>query len=396
MNIISTHPYLIHGCADLVEHDTVYGFDFDGTVIQASGAKWVDTWALNEPVCALLRNIRGKSVELGTATPIVIFTNQGGVAKGNVTLVQLIRKLDAVFGAIFAGVGGVNAAGVGGVNAASAPPFIPTIYIGLSQEYRKPSPKMYEEYLINHAPGVQRGYFVGDASDATQDFSDSDYRFAKNAGLEYVRVEDVSAVGVPVPTLQSISDYFRAHTYVAPITGLNRERVFADALNINIEQIRGSIVIMIGYPGSGKSTFATWLHAQLPGCILRRDELGTVAKVQKRFREAVGVATKPENTPTIIVDATHPSIESRKYYIEHAAGRRMIAVVLQIDRESAFYLNKIRGASGNAFVPSIAYGVFAKKYEFPTLTEGFSAIITIDKLLYDPAVTPEHKLDWLL
>ncbi len=384
---ISTYPYLVRGCDELVEHDTVYGFDFDGTIIQASGAKWVDTWALNEPVCALLRNIRDQSVQLGTATPIVVFTNQGGVAKGNVTLAQLFRKLDAVFGAIFASAAPPNP---------TAPPFIPTIYIGLSQEYRKPSPKMYEEYLINHAPGVQRGYFVGDASDAAQDFSDSDYRFAKNAGLEYVRVEDVGVVGAPMPTLQLISEYFRAHTYAAPITGLNRERVFADALNINIEQIRGSIVIMVGYPGSGKSTFATWLHAQLPGCVLRRDELGTVAKVQKRFRDALCVAAKPENAPTIIVDATHPSIESRKYYIEHAAGRRVIAIVMQIDRESAFYLNKIRGASGNAFVPSIAYGVFAKKYESPTPAEGFSAIITIDKLLYNPAVTPEHKLDWLL
>lgn len=380
--------YITYGCTELACGDTTYAFDFDGTIIKPTGAKWTDSWTLNPPVCELLRQIRKL---LPVETPIVVFTNQAGVANGNVSTARLFAKLDAVFGAIF-----------GFTADKMSPVYTPTTFIALSSQYRKPSPCMYQEYLAQFAPAVNRGYFIGDATDPIDDFSDSDYKFALNCRLGHINVAAITTV-TNCANVAELNLILSSKIYEGPVDVWLPRTIFDNAADQPpgciadlFARIHSSdIVILVGPPGCGKSTLAKQIVATTGALILSRD-IGdtatrsniTTAKLQKQFLRLI--ADNP-NTP-VVVDATHPDVSSRSYYLANKCGRRVIAVVITISTNSAQHLNGIRAFKGGPKVPSVVYSVFAKKYALPTIVEGFDAVITIDKLWYDPALTDDEHL----
>jgi bifunctional polynucleotide phosphatase/kinase len=380
--------YAIYGPCEPTYGEVMYGFDLDGTILE-SGRTFTDTFVLYAVMLKVLRLLRGR--------PVVIFTNQGGIktvdtkggagkggAEGKLTLDRFIDKLKRIFAEI-------------------GYPII--TFIALSERYRKPSPMMYREYFDGYAPEINRGYFVGDAS-TSDDFADSDYRFALNCGLKYVHAISLICTANtslkcddPYDKLVDVDRFLEAHVMDVPPIRPDVRSVFGEVGANNLPQhnlpAHSAVVVLVGPPGCGKSTFA-----RTTGCaIIHRDgvKYKTHPQIIKLLKSMVQAKPTPLHTyiNTIIIDATHPDIASRADYIKiaHDAGMRCICVAFDIDREIAARLNWIRAVGGGSFVPGVAYGVYAKKYVAPTVEEGFDEVRVVHHITYDPAVTPEWCLD---
>jgi predicted kinase len=134
------------------------------------------------------------------------------------------------------------------------------------------------------------------------------------------------------------------------------------------------LIIFIGLPGSGKSTYfrahfaATHAHVSkdlMPNARRRDDR-------QERDIEAALAAGK-----SVVVDNTNPSPEVRAALINlgRRHGARIVAVYFDVDVRTAIMRNRRR--EGKARVPDVAIFATKKKLIVPTLEEGFDEIQVI-------------------
>ena len=134
------------------------------------------------------------------------------------------------------------------------------------------------------------------------------------------------------------------------------------------------LIILIGLPGAGKSTYfrahfaATHVHISkdlMPNARRRDDR-------QERDIEAALSAGK-----SVVVDNTNPSREVRAPLIAlgRRHGARIVAVYFETDVRTAIMRNRQR--EGRARVPDVAIFATRKKLVPPTLEEGFDEVRVI-------------------
>lgn len=201
-----------------------------------------------------------------------------------------------------------------------------------------------------------KSFYIGDAAGRKDlngkevDFADSDKQFANNVGIQF---------DVPEKFFE-IEKHFDINQYSSYVKDLKKDK-----------QI---IILMIGYPASGKSSFSKKILQDKLGFVhLEKDVLKTDAKMKKE-------ATKYLNeNKSIIIDATHGTSKSRKIYIDFAKTNNIdiIAIHINTSIEQSMLHNVIRAGLGTGVkIPNVAYYVFRKKYEEPRKEEGFKDIIT--------------------
>jgi predicted kinase len=134
------------------------------------------------------------------------------------------------------------------------------------------------------------------------------------------------------------------------------------------------LIILIGLPGAGKSTYfrahfaSTHAHVSkdlMPNARRRDDR-------QERDIEAALAAGK-----SVVVDNTNPSREVRAPLIAlgRRHGARIVAVYFETDVRTAIMRNRQR--EGRARVPDVAIFATRKKLVPPTLEEGFDEVRVI-------------------
>ena len=196
-------------------------------------------------------------------------------------------------------------------------------------KYRKPGVGMWGK-LQQLIPTISYAFFVGDALGRPQDFSDSDLKFAEN-------------IGIPC---YSPEEFFPCQK-----------------INLDINKV---MVLTVGAPGAGKSSFIQHNLVPLGYTIISRDLIGSKTKFIKAVQKAVISSTR------VAVDSTNGKQTDRElmYEIALAAGMKIIVVYLL---RNGYGYNLLRSKP----VPAIAYHCYYKNMNPPTLKNTPGEVFTV-------------------
>lgn len=137
---------------------------------------------------------------------------------------------------------------------------------------------------------------------------------------------------------------------------------------------RMEVVILVGLPGSGKTSFyrsrfaATHAHVSKDLLQSARDKGARQAAL---IDEALGAGR------SVVLDNTNPRIVDRAPVIAAARrhGARVVGYVLDTTRGECLQRNRAR--EGRARVPDVAVHVAASRLQAPTREEGFDELFTV-------------------
>lgn len=211
------------------------------------------------------------------------------------------------------------------------------VYIGVDKRHQKPEKKMWELFSSQCSIDVDNVFFVGDALGRVGDWSDTDKLFADACNITIKSPEEI----FPFEN-RKIVDFVPSQTQ--------------------------ELVLMMGYPGSGKTTYA---KTKIPESYIKLhgDELKTDAKKKK------AVKTSLEQGCSVVMDATHPSKEKRQTFIEIA--RKMNVPVRLVHITTDFDRSKAQNEQRDKKVALIVLYVYRKKFEQPHIDEGYSCIVLV-------------------
>jgi bifunctional polynucleotide phosphatase/kinase len=315
----------------------IAAFDLDYTLIKtASGnvfPKDENDWTW------LYDNVPKKLKQLvADEYSIAIFTNQKGISQGKQTIQNFSIKVENIIKELD----------------------IPIdILIATDDDwFRKPMTGMWEFYLETHKiQNIDESFYCGDAAGRTyvnkklNDHSDADINFANNINLKFKMPEEIFE--------QQLN---KQYVIKSKYDNLKLIDLISEKQK-SMELKEKEMVILIGPPASGKSTFTKLYY---PSYIhINRDTEKTDAKCLKKTEDAL------KKNKSIIIDNTNPSIKSREKYIDLANqyGYSIKIYSFEIDKPTIEHLNYYRTQISKGkikLIPEIAYRMFASKYEEPT------------------------------
>lgn len=314
----------------------IAAFDLDYTLIKtASGnvfPKDENDWTW------LYDNVPNKIKDLADDEfTIVIFTNQKGISQGKQTIKSFSTKIENI---------------IKNLN-------IPIdILIATDDDwYRKPMTGMWEFYLETHSiQNLEESFYCGDAAGRTyvnkklNDHSDADINFANNINLQFKLPEEVFEQKISKQyVIKSKYDNLKLTDYI-----IEKQKPK--------EQKEKEMVILIGPPASGKSTFTKLYYDKYVH--INRDTEKTETKCLKKSEEAM------KKNKSLIIDNTNPSIKAREKYIELANDYdySVKIYIFDIDKNLIEHLNYYRtqlSKGKTKLIPDIAYKMFFSRYEEP-------------------------------
>uniref|UniRef100_T1J499 PNK FHA domain-containing protein n=1 Tax=Strigamia maritima TaxID=126957 RepID=T1J499_STRMM len=281
---------LVFVSKDLTSSNSICGFDLDGTIIRTKSGKVFpkdfDDWKI------LCPEVKSKLKKLhDNHSKIVFFTNQKSLGQLQGSIVGFKRKIENI------------------VKELNLPI---QVFVSMGNGiYRKPALGMWE-HLLERANddipvNLNDSFYVGDAAGREakwalgkkKDFSVSDRLFAINAGLKFYTPEEFflgwKTAGFKLPSFdprsvssRSLFDSQNENSLIAP----NQE-----------------LVVLVGFPASGKTFFAQ-SHLIKHGYVhINRDSLKSWTKCIAECKSALSKGN------SAVVDNTNPDIDSRKRFV---------------------------------------------------------------------------------
>jgi bifunctional polynucleotide phosphatase/kinase len=209
-------------------------------------------------------------------------------------------------------------------------------------EYRKPNIGILK--LIPHNLGSMK-LFVGDAAGRSSDHSDVDKGFAANANLPFYVPEEYFFGG------SSNAENILKRTDVPPEISDNILTMF----------------ILIGYPGSGKSTYARTILKNI-----YRVNRDTIGDMNKCIQTAYSVLSQKYS---VVIDNTNNTIESRQKFINIA--QQLNVRVIGIHIVKSMKESQEWDAKREKPIHKTVYYKYRKNFRSPSLSEGFFKIYNI-------------------
>jgi len=341
---------------DLPPATKVIGFDMDSTLVEPNGKgkfpKGRTDWHWwHESVPTTLKTLNAEGYR------VIIFSNQNGIGTGKQRKSDITGKI---------------------LDLSSELGFPLQAFIATNDdEYRKPLPAMWEFFVTKVNGGVvpdKSSMYIGDAagrpaewkSGRKKDFSCSDRKFAANAGLTFKTPEEYFLKEAAHPTW----NWDAFDTTVAFPT-----EVFSGGSPLASE--KQEIILLVGFPGSGKSTFAKTHLLPKGYAHINRDTLKTAGACMNAAKSSL------KDGKSVVVDNTNPSREARADYVNIAKdfGIPIRCYHMETSIELAKHLNMVRELltdGDSKHVPKIGYNMFKKNFKEPSLDEGFSEIKKIN------------------
>ncbi len=303
----------------------IAGFDLDWTIIKTRSGKVFPK--NHEDWDWLYDNTKEKLQTLSQKYNIVIITNQNGL-KTTDKRDEFIKKALAI------------------IKELNIP--IKLYILIKSGFYRKPLTGIWEE--CNKEFGKSdKDFYCGDAAGRENDFAATDLMFAFNNKVHFYLPENLflgedNKVNVEFPT------------YLTDYLGKREE------LNIDIKE--PTLILIAGYPGSGKSITSKQLN--LP--IASNDIQGSMAKCKKEVKKHL------ENKQSCIVDNTNLSKKDRNIYLDLAKQKKFKTMIIWINNNIHFcyYMNQLRcqlSKGAEHIVPKVAYYRLRKNFVKPQASE---------------------------
>jgi len=354
----------------------VAAFDIDGTIVSPKSVKkngkpnkfpqTRSDWRFYHPVNHLhashkqktriaekLRKLHSNGVR------IVFFTNQAGILKGKQKCSDITGKIQDLAKNIGVPITGFIAGG--------------------KDRWRKPNTDMWTHFVRKFNGGsvdMKNCIYVGDAAgrekrkdkfDRPRDFSCSDRKYAKNIGIRFATPEAFFYGEKEAPFVwRSLN----------PAEWLKEavKRPLYPGKTPTFPAPQQELIIMVGFPASGKTTFAK-KHLEKHGYVwINRDTLSTVSKCKKALTDAL------KSGKSAVVDNTNPTIKTRQDWLNIAnkLGVPSRCLVMTSSKEEVKHFNFFRQKKGGPKVPEIAINVFNKKYEKPSKSEGFTKLYFVN------------------
>ncbi|XP_060901621.1 bifunctional polynucleotide phosphatase/kinase [Labrus mixtus] len=350
---------LLYTAAGVKASDKIAGFDIDGCIITTKSGKVFptapDDWRILYPeIQPRLASLLKKGYK------VVFFTNQMGIAKGKLRPEVFKSKVEDILTKLKLPVQVFVATGPG--------------------LYRKPVMGMWNHLCEKANDGVTvdktQTLYVGDAAGRPEnwapgrkkkDFSCSDRLFALNIGLQFHTPEEYflgwKSAAYKLPSFDPRIIDSTVRLYDPPSASLTSSKT--------------EVIVAVGFPASGKSTF---FHSHIipKGYVyVNRDTLGSwqkcVSECERALKEGQSVA----------VDNTNPDTESRKRYLDvaKAAGVPCRCFQFTASLEQAKHNNRFREMAPSdvkhAKVSDMIFHSYKKHFVAPALSEGFSEILQI-------------------
>lgn len=352
---------LIFTSKGIMSRSKVAGFDLDGTLIATKSGKVfspsITDWRILYPEIILtLKELWNGGFK------IVIFTNQLYIQKKQLSTAALKSKIENVVAQLKI-------------------PIQVFIAPGLNI-YRKPVIGMWKHLVEQTNDGVpvdlKQSFFVGDAAGRAEnwapgkrkDFSCSDRTFAANIGIDFFTPEEFFLKQNPAP--------FEWPKFIP--NNLNHNAPLLNPPNAKPLSEIQEVIVLVGYPASGKTTFVR-NHLAPQGYVhVNRDHLGTWQKCVSACQEAL------LRGKSVVIDNTSPTKEVRRRYIDCAkqAKIQIRCFLFDVSLEHALHNNKVREMTNKeASYKHVGYSAFVKyksSYEEPACNEGFNEIVKVNFL----------------
>jgi len=241
--------------------------------------------------------------------------------------------------------------------------------------HRKPMPGMWfelERIFAQDGITIDKGtsYFVGDAAGRAGDHASTDRKFALNVGVQFYTPEEYFLKISPAP-----------HTLPGfHVSSLKQDPQASLASAVLPLDQKTEIVVLVGPPCLGKSTFYRTHFAPAGYLHVNQDTLGSRPKCVKAAEEALAAGK------SCVIDNTNRDVQTRKYYLDIAKRLQVSArcFVFQGSVELAWHNNLYRAFARpasvvarepvRALVPYAAITGFADAYEAPSTKEGFAEV----------------------
>lgn len=342
---------------NLLPSSQIAGFDLDGTLITTKSGKVFptgpDDWRILYPeIPKKLKQLQSDGYKL------VIFTNQLGISRGRLRPDQFKAKVEAVIQRLGVPLQVLVATGPG--------------------IYRKPVLGMWD-HLCEKANGdvtvsVPDSLYVGDAAGRPpnwapgrkkKDFSCSDRLFALNAELRFHTPEEFFLGWAPAP--------FDLPTFDP--RQLDPEAPLYDPPDAPLLSDGPEVVVAVGFPGAGKSTFLKTHFVPAGYAYVNRDTLGSWQRCVAACEAALA-----RGCP-VAVDNTNPDPESRQRYVAvaRAAGVPCRCLHFVATLEQARHNCRFRDMTESGHVPvtDVVLHGYRSRFVAPSPAEGFSRVLRV-------------------
>ncbi|KAM7534241.1 hypothetical protein Aperf_G00000118449 [Anoplocephala perfoliata] len=334
----------------------VLALDLDGTIITtASGRTFAanaNDWKLLSPkIPTVLKKYADDSYA------VVILSNQGGLDKEPA---RRVPEFKAKFTAIIDKLG------------------IPlrAYFATADDRLRKPRIGMWEALeLDNDGIEINRmeSIYCGDAAGrvgqgkAKKDHSHCDRLFALNLGVAFKTPEEL---------WDGKSGSYTTYPLLFDVSKLRDSSRAEDPVPSALKNVKSpAVVLMVGYPASGKSTFCNEYLKDLGFQIVSRDTIKDMKKCVSKCQELL------EAGSSIVVDNTNVDAASRSSFLQIAKklGVPAYACVLQTSLDHARHNEVFRQITckNHSKISSLVFNMMKSKYQTPKKQEGFEDIFEI-------------------